>query len=196
MPLWGIALALGPNYNLDVDPAAEKAAYDAAQKALALAPNAPENERAYIEAVAKRYSNDPKPDLKQLSHDYSNAMRELSKNYPDDLDAATLYAESLMDLNPWKLWGLDGKPAPGTEEILTVLESVMQRDPNHPGANHYYIHATEASPDPERALPSAKRLETLVPAAGHLVHMPAHIYMRTGDFQAAAKSNEVAAQGG
>jgi tetratricopeptide (TPR) repeat protein len=194
MPLWGIALALGPNYNLDVDPAAEKAAYDAVQKALAAAPKAPENERAYIEALAKRYSNDPKPDLKQLSRAYSNAMGELMRKYPDDLDTATLYAESKMNLNPWRLWTLDGKPAEGTEEIVTVLESVLQRDPNHPGANHYYIHATEASPNPESALPSAKRLETLVPAAGHLVHMPAHTYIRTGDYQGAARQNDVAAK--
>lgn len=194
MPLWGIALALGPNYNLDVDPAAEKAAYDAVQKALALAPQAPQNERGYIEALTKRYSDDPKADLKQLGKNYSIAMGELSRQYPDDLDAATLYAESMMNLNPWKLWTQDGKAAPGTEEILIVLESVLKRDPDHPGANHYYIHATEASPNPEQALPSAKRLETLVPAAGHLVHMPAHTYSRTGDFSAAAKSNDQAAK--
>lgn len=194
MPLWGIALALGPNYNLDVDPAAELAAYEAAQKALALAPKALENERAYIEALVKRYSNDPKADLKRLGLDYSNAMGELMRKYPDDLDAATLYAESKMNLNPWKLWTLDGKSNEGTEEIVIVLESVLARDPNHPGANHYYIHATEASADPSRALPSAKRLETLVPAAGHLVHMPAHIYNRTGDYSGAARQNEIAAK--
>lgn len=194
MPLWGIALALGPNYNLDVDPAAEKAAYDAVQKALAVAPKAPENERAYIEALAKRYSNDPTPDLKKLSLDYKNAMGELTKKYPDDLDAATLYAESAMNLRPWQLWEKDGKPAEGTDEILSVLESVLRRDPLHPGANHYYIHAVEASPNPERALPSAARLDTLVPAAGHLVHMPAHIHIRTGDYEAAALSNERAAK--
>ena len=194
MPLWGIALALGPNYNIDVDPAAELAAYEAAQKALTLAPKAPENERAYIEALVKRYSNDPKADLKQLGRDYSNAMGELMRKYPDDLDAATLYAESKMNLNPWKLWTLDGKPNEGTEEIVVVLESVLARDPNHPGANHYYIHATEASLEPSRALPSAKRLETLVPEAGHLVHMPAHIYNRTGDYAGAARQNEIAAK--
>lgn len=194
MPLWGIALALGPNYNLDVDPAAEKAAYDAVQKALALAPKAPENERAYIEALAKRYSNDAKPDLKKMSLDYKNAMGELTKKYPDDLDAATLYAESAMNLRPWQLWEKNGKPAEGTEEILAVLESVLRRDPMHPGANHYYIHAVEASPNPERGLPSAERLDTLVPAAGHLVHMPAHIHIRTGDYEAAALSNERAAK--
>jgi len=192
MPLWGIALAEGPNYNMDVDPQKEKTAYEAIQKALSLAANAPENERAYVEALATRYSSDPKADLKKLAVDYKNAMGELAGRYPDDLDAATLYAESMMDLHPWQLWTKDAKPAEDTEEIISVLEAVLQRDPEHVGANHYYIHALEASPHPERALPSARMLETLVPAAGHLVHMPSHIYIRTGNYDAAARSNEAA----
>ncbi|MGH9775649.1 MAG: tetratricopeptide repeat protein [Candidatus Acidiferrales bacterium] len=194
MPLWGIAYALGPNINLDVDPEHEKAAYEAVQKAIALSAGAPENERAYIAALARRYSNDPKADLKKLGADYAAAMKQLSQRYADDLDAATLYAEALMDLNPWKFWSADGKPAEGTEEIVSVLESVLRRDPNHIGANHFYIHALEASPHPEYALASAHRLETLVPAAGHLVHMPAHIYIRTGDYMAAMRSNDRAAR--
>lgn len=194
MPLWGIALSLGPNYNLDVDAAAEKAAYDAAQKALAVAANSPENEKAYVEALVKRYTNDPKADLKQFGVAYKDAMKALHERYPDDLDAATLYAESLMVLNPWKLWSSDGKPAQGTEEIVAVLESVLARNPQHVGANHYYVHAIEASPHPERALTSAKALESLVPNAGHLVHMPAHIYMRTGDYEGAARANIMGAQ--
>jgi tetratricopeptide (TPR) repeat protein len=121
-------------------------------------------------------------------------MRGVMRQYPDDLDAATLYAESLMNLNPWQLWSPDGKPADGTEEIVRVLEGVLRRDRMHIGANHYYIHAVEASKTPDRALPSAKRLETLVPAAGHLVHMPAHIYMRTGDYLSAVTSNAKAAE--
>jgi tetratricopeptide (TPR) repeat protein len=193
MPHWGIALALGPNINMDVDPQREKAAYQAVHTALALAAQAPENERAYVEALATRYSLEPNPDLKKLAVDYRNAMAALSHRYPDDLDAAALYAESAMDLHPWALWNLDGKPAEGTDEILEVLESVLKRDPNHIGANHYYIHAIEASPYPERGLPSASRLASLVPGAGHLVHMPAHIYIRTGDYAAAAKANEAAA---
>ena len=193
MAFWGIALALGPCINLDVDPPHEKAAYEAVQKALLLAPGATERERDYVQALAKRYSSDPKVDFRKLDSEYAIAMRELSKRYPDDLDAATLYAESLMDLHPWKLWSLDGRPTEGTEEILAVLEQVLRRDPNHIGANHYYIHATEASPHPEWALASAQRLETLAPAAGHLVHMPAHTYMRVGDYAAAAHSNAVAA---
>ena len=193
MAYWGIALALGPNINLDVDPEREKAAYEAVQKARSLAAKAPENERAYIEALVKRYSIDPKADLKQLAVDYKNAMGELVKRYPDDLDAATLYAESAMDLRPWKFWTPDGKPAKGTEEIVATLESVLRRDPNHAGAIHYYIHAVEASQHPERALAYAPKLPKLMPAAGHLVHMPAHIYERVGDYDAAARSNADAA---
>lgn len=194
MAYWGVALALGPCINLDVDPPHEKDANEAVQKALSLASGATERERAYIQALAKRYSSDPKVDLRKLDAEYAKAMRELSTKYPDDLDAATLYAESLMDLHPWKLWSLDGHPTEGTGEILAVLESVLRRDPNHLGANHYYIHATEASPHPEWALASARRLETLAPAAGHLVHMPAHTYMRVGDYAAAAYSNAAAAE--
>ncbi|HEV2402171.1 MAG TPA: hypothetical protein VGS27_34895 [Candidatus Sulfotelmatobacter sp.] len=193
MAFWGIALALGPCINLDVDPPHEKAAYEAVQKALLLAPGATERERAYIQALSRRYSSDPKVDLRKLDAQYADAMRELHNRYPDDLDAATLYAESLMDLHPWKQWTLDGRPTEGTEEILAVLESVLRRDPNHIGANHYYVHATESSPHPEWALPSAKRLETLAPGAGHLVHMPAHTYMRVGDYLAAGRSNAMAA---
>jgi tetratricopeptide (TPR) repeat protein len=192
MPPWGVALAVGPNYNMDVDPQREKTAYEAIQKALGLAATAPENERGYIEALARRYSGDPKADLKKLAVDYKNAMDELAGRYPDDLDAATLYAESMMDLHPWQLWTSDGQAGEGTEEIISVLQSVLRRDPEHIGANHFYIHALEASPYPERALPSARRLETLVPAAGHLIHMPSHIYIRTGNYDAAAKSNEAA----
>jgi tetratricopeptide (TPR) repeat protein len=194
MAFWGVALALGPCINLDVDPPHEKAAYEAVQKATSLAGGGTESERGYIQALAKRYSAAAGISLRKLDVDYANAMRELTKRYPDDLDAATLYAESMMDLHPWKLWILDGHPAEGTEEIVAVLESVLRRDPSHIGANHYYIHAVEASPHPERALASARRLEALAPAAGHLVHMPAHVYMRIGDYSAAAHSNAVAAE--
>jgi tetratricopeptide (TPR) repeat protein len=194
MAHWGVALALGPNINLDVDPEREKAAYEAVQKALSLKAGASENERAYIDALLRRYSIDPKADLKKLAVDYKNAMGDLAKRYPDDLDAATLYAESAMNLRPWKFWSADGKPAEGTEEIVSTLESVLRRDPNHIGAIHYYIHAVEASLHPERALAYAPKLPSLAPAAGHLVHMPAHIYQRTGDYQAAALSNRDAAR--
>jgi len=121
--------------------------------------------------------------LKKLAIDYKNAMGELVKRHPDELDAATLYAEGMMDLRPWRLWNKDGTAAEGTEEIVSVLESVLKRNPNHIGANHYHIRAVEASLHPERALPSAERPKTLAPGgAGHLIHMPTHIYMRTGDY--------------
>ncbi|HYL61947.1 MAG TPA: hypothetical protein VE077_04930 [Candidatus Methylomirabilis sp.] len=189
MPLWGVAMAVGPNYNLEVDARREKQAYDTIQKAQELAANAPQIEKDYVAALAARYSAEGSPNYKQLALDYANAMGNLSRKYPDDLDAATLYASSLMNLNPWKLWSLDGQPGERTEEIVHVLESVLMRSPHHAGANHLYIHALEASPHPERALQSARRLETLVPHAAHLVHMPAHIYIRTGDYDAAAKNN-------
>ena len=195
MPHWGMALALGANYN-DPEPEADrlKKARAEVEKALALSPSAPENERAYVEALAQRYAADPATaDKAKLAAEYAAAMKSLSARYPDDLDAATLHAESLMNLHPWKLWTPDGRPGEDTLEIVAVLESVLKRDPNHPGANHYYIHTVEASPSPERALASAARLETLVPSAGHLVHMPAHIYMRTGDYVAAEKANAIAA---
>lgn len=194
MPLWGIALVAGPNYNMDVDAERERMAFETVQKAQKLAEHSPQVEKDYVAALAARYSGEAKPNYKKLALDYASAMGSLSRKYPDDLDAATLYAESLMNLNPWKLWSLDGKPWARTEEIVQVLESVLERDPNHAGANHYYIHALEASPHPERALPSAKRLETMVPNAGHLVHMPAHTYIRTGHYAEAAKSNVLAAR--
>src|SRR5713101_8941262 len=128
---WGVALALGPNINLDVDPDREKQAYAAVQTALTK--QGSQKERDLIAVLAKRYSNDPNADLKKLAADYSQAMGELSKKYPDDLDIATLYAESMMDLRPWKFWSHDGKPAPQTEEIVSVLESVLKRDPQHLG---------------------------------------------------------------
>ena len=190
---WGIAEAVGPNYN---DPASEdrfKQAHEAIQKAVDLSSNASPSERAYIQAMAKRFPADPKADLKQAAEDYRDAMREVSKKYPDDLDAATLFAESGMNLHSWALWHVDGTPEAGTEEIVATLESVIRRDPNHLGAIHYYIHATEASPNPERALAGANRLAALAPNAGHIVHMPAHVYIRTGDYEAAVKTNEQAA---
>ena len=161
---------------------------------VALAATAPAVERAYVDAVATRYSNDPKADLKALAAQYKDVMRDLVARYPDDLDAATLYAESLMDLHPWQLWLLTAGRPRGPSEIVATFESVLRRDAMHIGANHYYIHAVEASRTPDRALASARRLETLVPAAGHLVHMPAHIYMRTGDYQGAVTSNAKAAE--
>ena len=194
MPHWGIALALGPNYNLPPMPEREEKAWRAIAKAKELATNAPENERAYVEALVTRYSKDPHEDRHKLAVAYKDAMKEVKECYPDDLDAATLYAEALMNLRPWQLWTADGLPAEGTLEIVEVLENVLRRDPNHPGANHYYIHAVEASKTPERALPSAMRLGSIMPGAGHIVHMPSHIFLRLGDFQSSATVNETASE--
>lgn len=197
MAYWGIGYSLGPNYNRDADPVGperNKLAFEAVQKAIELVKGKPVRESDYVHALAKRYSLDPKADQQKLETEFKNAMRDLAQKYPDDLDAATLYAESMMNLKPWQLWSPDGKPAEGTLEIVRVLENVLRRFPEHPGANHYYIHAMEASPNPERALPSALRLGALVPGAGHLVHMPAHIYMHTGDYELSARCNEQAAK--
>src|SRR5262245_9057111 len=194
MPLWGIALAYGPNINdFEMDRDRAKTADEYAKKALALTSTEQPKERAYVEALTRRYSSDPSADLKKLQVDYKDAMAALAKAYPSDLDAQVLYAESLMDLRPWQLWTRDGQPADVTPEVMRVLESVLKQNPRHPGANHYYIHTMEGSTNPGKALASAKQLETLVPNAGHLVHMPAHIYARTGDFVASANSNAAAA---
>ena len=192
MAYWGAALGLGANYNDAGNADRFAQAYGFISRAVLLAPKASPAEQAYINALAKRYSSDRSADPKKLADDYTAAMADLAKAYPDDLDAATLYAESMMNLHPWQLWSLDGKPAPGTLEIIAVLEGVLKRNPYHTGANHYYIHAVEASPNPERGLAAANRLGALAPNAGHLVHMPSHIYLRTGDLDQAAKSNEAA----
>ncbi len=189
MAYWGISLALGSNYNVPADGPSLIQAYSNLQKAIELAPKASDHERAYINALARRYSSDVQADQNKLAVDYKNAMGALAKSYPDDLDAATLYAESMMNLRPWKLWSHDGKPEPETLEIVAVLEGVLRRNPNHTGANHYYIHAVEASNTAERGLPSAARLGKIAPKAGHLVHMPSHIYSRTGDYAEAAQAN-------
>jgi tetratricopeptide (TPR) repeat protein len=144
--------------------------------------------------MAKRFPADPNSDLKKAAEEYHDAMRQVSVQFPDDLDAATLFAESGMNLHPWGLWHQDGTAEAGTEEIVATLESVMKRDPNHLGAIHYYIHSVEASNNPERALAGANKLAALAPGAGHIVHMPAHVYIRTGDYEAAVKTNEQAAE--
>ncbi|HEX7081500.1 MAG TPA: hypothetical protein VF329_10835 [Gammaproteobacteria bacterium] len=195
MPYWGLALSIGPNYNdTAVDEARARATYEAVQSAEQRAAGASDLEKAYIAALAKRYpSPDPNSDWLAFHREYSDAMREMVARYPDDLDAATMFAESLMMLRPWQLWTPEGEPAPGTLELVAVLESVLKRNPNHPGANHFYIHAVEASRNLERAIPSAMRLMTLVPGAGHLVHMPGHIFLQTGDYELAAATNVYAA---
>lgn len=189
MAYWGIALAAGPNINLPIDSDRQKLAHEMSGKALSLAREIAPVDRALIEALTKRYADPSGGDRQAQDQAYTDAMRQVVKTFPDDLDAATLFAESILDLDPWNQWTADGKPNPGTEEAVSTLESVLKREPNHPGANHYYIHAVEGSQDPGRATASAGRLETLVPGAGHLVHMPAHIYMRTGRYEDAAQAN-------
>src|SRR5215831_7674973 len=144
MAYWGIAEAVGPNYNDPADPGRFKEAHEAIQKATTLSANRSPSERAYIAAMGKRFPADPSADLRQAAEQYHDAMRHLVKQFPDDLDAAALFAESGMNLHPWGLWHVDGTAEDGTEEIITTLESVMKRDPNHTGAIHYYIHAVEA----------------------------------------------------
>lgn len=189
MCYWGIALDYGPNINAPMDADSGVKAQAAVQQALALLPYANAEERGYIRAVATRYTAKPEADRTALDRAYADAMGKLAAKYPNDLDAQTLYAESLMDLSPWDYWTHDGKPHANTPIILATLESVIRRNPNHPGACHYYIHAVEAA-YPEKAVPCADRLPSLMPGAGHLVHMPAHIYIRVGRWADAIKANQ------
>jgi tetratricopeptide (TPR) repeat protein len=191
--LWGVALTVGPNYNMPMMAAARaRVAYDSLARAQGLLQGASPTERALIGALEARY---PQPTALDPTNEgpvlqaYSKAMHDLARQFPRDDDILTMYAESLMNLNAWKLWSADGKPAPGTEEILQTLETVMARDPAHPGANHYYVHAIEASPHPEKAVAAAERLQGMMPAAGHLEHMPAHIMQRVGRYEDAAEAN-------
>jgi tetratricopeptide (TPR) repeat protein len=192
MAHWGIALAVGPNINIDIDPDCETLAFNEMQTALRLAkPLPPEAaDRAYINALAARYTDAPNPDRKQLSVNYAVAMSKVVDQLPKDPDAKTLYAESLMDLRPWRLWDNCGKAAVGTHVIVSLINAVLEQDSKHIGANHYRVHALEASSQPGEAKVNADRLKTLVPAAGHLIHMSSHIYARTGDYAGAALANE------
>lgn len=188
---WGIALVLGPNINAGMEAEAVPKAWQALQRAVSLSETASEQEQAYIQALARRYSPEPVADRKPLDLAYANAMREIVQRYPDDLDAATLFAEALMDTMPWDYWTAAGKPKPETAEVLATLESVMARNPSHPGANHFYIHTVEAV-RPELGIAAADRLRGLVPGAGHLVHMPSHIYIRVGRYHEASLANQQA----
>ena len=189
MCYWGIAYAYGPHVNAGMDSASGVAAYAAAQKAQSLARRAGAIERAFVAAIAKRYTRVPPANRAGLDSAYATAMCEVSDRYAGDLDAAALCAEAKMDLRPWNYWKQpSGEPYPGTAEIVSRLESVIQRNPNHPGACHYYIHAVEAV-QPEKAVACAERLAALMPGVGHMVHMPAHIYVRVGRYNEAVESN-------
>ena len=192
MAYWGQALVMGPNINAAMDPKDEPRAHELIQQAVGFKANASPREQAYIDALAQRYSG-KETERAARDHAYATAMREVSRRFPDDLDAATFYAESVMDLRPWGYWMPDGTPKEGTAEIVELLESVMQRNPSHPGALHYYIHLMEA-PSPSRAEAAADKLLPLMPAAGHIVHMPSHIYQRVGRYADAVRSNQLAVQ--
>ena len=188
MAYWGWALVLGPNLNLPMMPDVVTQAYQAIQKAVALKDRVSERERGYIEAMAKRYTDQPGADRNSFDMAYADAMAKLVERYPDDIDAATLYAAALMNLSPWDYWNLDGSPKGNTEEILNTLQSVVDRNPRHAGALHYYIHVVELR-HPERGEQHADMLAGLMPGAGHLVHMPSHIYMRVGRFSDSYEAN-------
>jgi tetratricopeptide (TPR) repeat protein len=191
MAYWGQALVLGPNINAPMDPESEPKARQLVQRALALKGRATLRERAYIDALAARYTGKPE-DRAQADRAFADAMRKLTQAYPQDLDAKTMYAESVMDLRPWNYWTRDGQPYPETIEVQRALEQVLAKHPNHPGALHYWIHLWEPTDTPERAEAEADRLLTLMPGAGHVVHMPAHIYMRVGRHADVVKSNQMA----
>jgi tetratricopeptide (TPR) repeat protein len=189
MCFWGVALVLGPHINAGMESVAVSPAWEATQEARRLAAGAKPADRALIEALARRYSPMPGADRAPLDRAYADAMRQVAARFPKDADVVTLTAEALMDLHPWDLWEKNGTAKPWTAEILTLLEQGQALDPRHPGANHFYIHAVEASKHPERAMKSADRLRDLVPGAGHLVHMPAHVFIRTGRYWDAVEAN-------
>ena len=186
---WGVALALGPNINAPMDTAAVAPAWAAISKAKRLAARGTRTERAFIRALAKRYAADPAADRVTLDSAYATAARALARSYPADDDAQALAADAMMNLRPWNYWERNGTPQPGTADLVGMLERVMARNPEHPGACHFYIHAVEAA-TPEKAVPCAERLAALMPGAGHLVHMPGHIYIRVGRYGDAIEANE------
>jgi tetratricopeptide (TPR) repeat protein len=189
MAYWGMAYVLGPNINLPMDAGVVHTSYEAIQKAISLLDDETQKEKDFVMALSERYSAEVMEDRTPLDQAYSDAMRNLVSKYPDDLDAATMFAESIMDLHPWDYWLKDGTAQSWTPELLDVLESVIERNPDHHGANHLYIHSVEASKNPHRGLASADRLRFLAPGAGHLVHMPAHIYIRTGKYHEGSLAN-------
>jgi tetratricopeptide (TPR) repeat protein len=193
MCYWGVSLTVGPNYNLPImaEPRA-RVAWVALQQAEKYSAATTPVEQALIAALTKRYQGpeplDPSNEGPILTA-YAQAMKAVAQQFPDDADVQTMTSEAMMNINAWKLWSLDGTPAPGTEEIVAILEGVLAKDPHHPGANHYYIHAVEASPNPGKGVAAAERLPRLMPAAGHLAHMPAHIMQRVGRYEDAADAN-------
>ncbi|HEY7095969.1 MAG TPA: hypothetical protein VH437_04545 [Terriglobales bacterium] len=194
MPWWGVSFSLGRHMNMDIDQDVDAAgAFAAIEKARSLMASAPENEKAYIEALGKRCSGVANQDDAHLDEEYASVMRQLAARYPDDLDAQTLFADSLLNRHRYHWYSAEGHPEEGSEEVLGVLTSVILRDPDHYGAHHLYVHELDTSPHPEYALASAATLHRLIPGAGHLVHMSGHIFMSVGDLEMAAQVNEEAA---
>nr|WP_321236445.1 hypothetical protein [uncultured Psychroserpens sp.] len=190
MAFWGYAYVLGPNYNAGMEDDHYERAYNAIQEAKKLSVNSTDKEKALINAMAERYSATPPEDRSPLDINYSNALKMIHNTYPDDSEVATLYAESVMNLHPWDLNEKDGTEKPWTPAIVSLLDDIIKANPTHPGANHFYIHAVEASSTPERAYTSAKVFDDgTIPGAGHLVHMPSHVYIRTGDYHKGTVSN-------
>jgi tetratricopeptide (TPR) repeat protein len=189
---WGSALVLGPHVNSGMDPSNNAKAWERLQRAQKLASKAPEAEQAYIQALTARYAENPPANRRPLDEAYATAMSALVQKLPNDLDAATLHAESLMNLQPWDYWDGEGNPKGNTAQVVTQLESVIERNADHAGALHLYVHAVEASNQPERGVAAADRLRELIPGSGHLVHMPAHIYARVGRYHDAVIANQKA----
>ncbi|MBL0008067.1 MAG: hypothetical protein IPP25_13095 [Saprospiraceae bacterium] len=190
MCYWGYAFVLGPNYNAGMDPGHYERAFEAMQSANKYAASCTEKEKGLIKAMTVRYTREVPENRSHLDSAFMEAMKTMHQKYPEDVDIASIYAESLMDMHPWDLWEKDGAAKPWTPEIIKAIEVAITLNPNHPGGHHYYIHALEASPYPERALPSAKKFDDgLVPRAGHLVHMPSHIYINTGDYHLGSIAN-------
>jgi tetratricopeptide (TPR) repeat protein len=190
MAYWGFAYVLGPNYNGGMEEDNFQRAYQAVTKAISLIQNCTPKEAALIKALAARYAENPPADRSALDIAYTAAMKKVYEQYPSDPDIGALYAEAMMNLHPWDLYDKETKkPKPWTPEVLAVLEHLMKINPKHPGAHHFYIHAAEASATPQKALPNAKLLETLVPGSGHLIHMPSHIYINTGDYHQGSLAN-------
>lgn len=187
---WGAALVLGPHVNSGMDPARNADAWTRMQRAVALAPRTTEREQAFIRALVARYAEQPPQDRRPLDEAFAQSTRQLMQDRPDDLDAAVLHAEALMDLQPWDYYDAELRPKGNTAEIVAILESVMARKPDHAGALHLYVHAVEASADPQRGVAAADRLRELIPGSGHLVHMPAHIYSRVGRWHDAVIANQ------
>lgn len=191
---WGIAYALGPNINLPMDPAVEPRARAAILTAVRLTEGTTPLESALIEAMAVRYGEPAGAERAARDTAYAAAMRRVARRFAGSVDAQTLFADAMLNLRPWNQWTRDGRPQPGTRELVGVLERALAREPHHAGACHLYIHAVEASPTPERALPCAERLPRLMPGAGHIVHMPAHVYLRVGRYEEAAQANIAAVE--